>query len=68
MDFEVGTEMERPELLTVLEVAGFLRVSRATVYRLIHDGDLQKIKCRSRTLFETSAVEALVRRWGSEAD
>lgn len=33
-----------PDLLTVVEVAAALRVSRATVYRLIHAGALQGVR------------------------
>ena len=30
--------------LTVFEVAAIMRVSKRTVYRLVHDGDLEAIK------------------------
>lgn len=33
-----------PQLLTILEVAEILRVSKHTVYRLVHEGDLEAIR------------------------
>ncbi|HEX3963003.1 MAG TPA: helix-turn-helix domain-containing protein [Trebonia sp.] len=32
--------MDDPKLLTVAEIAALLRLSKMTVYRLIHQGDL----------------------------
>ncbi len=34
----------RPQYLTVAEVAETMRVSRMTVYRLVHSGDLPAIR------------------------
>jgi excisionase family DNA binding protein len=36
--------MSFPELLTVAETAKLLRVSRMTVYRLVHSGELPAIQ------------------------
>ena len=33
-----------PKLLTTVEVATILRVSKQTVYRLVHDGNLEAIQ------------------------
>ena len=34
----------RPVFLTVVEVAKYMRVSKMSVYRLIHEGELEAIK------------------------
>ncbi|QBI56865.1 helix-turn-helix domain-containing protein [Streptomonospora litoralis] len=39
-----GPEEELPPLLTVTEVARMLRLSKMTVYRMIHDGRLPAIR------------------------
>jgi excisionase family DNA binding protein len=49
-------------LLSVVEVAKLLGVSRPTVYRLVIDGELPVVKIRDRTLFRPTDVEALVER------
>ena len=33
-----------PKFLTVAEVAGVMRVSKMTVYRLIHSGEMQAVR------------------------
>ena len=56
---------ERP-VLTIPEAADALRVSRATVYRIIDDGDLQSIMVRGVMRVRLSALnrylDALERR------
>ena len=56
---------ERP-VLTIPEAADALRVSRATVYRIIDDGDLQSVKVRGVMRVRLSALnrylDALERR------
>ncbi len=43
-------------LLSIDEVAQFLRVSESSVYRLVRTGDLARVKVGGRTLFEPEAV------------
>lgn len=37
----------RPAFWTVTEVAGMLRVSKMTVYRLVHDGEIRATRVRN---------------------
>jgi excisionase family DNA binding protein len=39
-----GGAPDLPELMTVTEVATALRVSRATIYRLVNNGDLAGVR------------------------
>jgi excisionase family DNA binding protein len=60
--------MERPfteaRLLTVNEVADLLRVSRMTVYRLIHEGDMAALRVgRSYRLREDDVNSYLSQRY-----
>jgi excisionase family DNA binding protein len=50
-----------PKLLTLPEVETQLRVSRATVRRLIRRGQLPIVKVGRRTLVTRPALEAFVR-------
>ena len=56
-----------PQLLTIDEVATNLKVSRATVYRLIARGYLQRIKVGSSARFTERSVEQLIRRLETES-
>ncbi len=47
--------------LTVPEVAAELRVSRMTVYRLIHDGDLPAIRVGRNIRVPENALDTYVR-------
>jgi excisionase family DNA binding protein len=49
------------ELMTVLEVAALLRVSRMTVYRLVHAGTLRAIRVGQSLRLPRGAVEAFLR-------
>jgi excisionase family DNA binding protein len=40
----MSTTEERPELLTLLELAKFLRVGQRTAYRLAREGDVPAVK------------------------
>ena len=40
----VGPGLERVQFLTVAEVAAMMRVSKMTVYRLVHSGDLSAVR------------------------
>jgi excisionase family DNA binding protein len=44
MDHETGGQRPGPQLLTVAELASMLRVSKMTVYRLVHSGELAAIR------------------------
>ena len=39
----MGSKNDWPTFLTVAEVSAILRVSKMTVYRMCHDGDLKSI-------------------------
>jgi excisionase family DNA binding protein len=49
------------ELLTIDEVAEYLRVSRSTVRRMIADGRLQAVTIGRQWRITKEAVEALIR-------
>ncbi len=53
--------------LTVAEVADMMRVSRMTVYRLVHSGDLPAIRFGRSFRVPESAVEEALRNSVSEA-
>lgn len=48
--------------MTVLEAAAYLRISRATLYRLFREGDLQPRKIAGRTLVRREDADALLAR------
>jgi len=50
----------RAQFLTVAEVAETLRLSRMTVYRLIHSGELPAMRVGRSFRVPQSAVDALV--------
>ncbi len=41
---EPSREMADPKFLTVAEVAAMMRVSKMTVYRLVHHGELPAVR------------------------
>ena len=48
--------------MTIAEVAAFMRVSRMTVYRLVHSGELPAIRFgRSFRVPESAVAEAIER-------
>jgi excisionase family DNA binding protein len=47
------------DLMTVLELAEFLRVNPATIYRLLRDGQIPGFRVGSEWRFEREAIE----RW-----
>jgi len=49
-----------PDILTVAEVARYMRISRDTVYRLAAEGDLRGRKIGRIWRFPKSAIEAYV--------
>ncbi|MFT4136869.1 helix-turn-helix domain-containing protein [Microbacterium sp.] len=55
-------EFAEVRFLTVAEVAGLMRVSKMTVYRLIHAGELPAVRFgRSYRVLESAVSEALQR-------
>jgi|SRR5579883_726181 excisionase family DNA binding protein len=42
--FSEGTGLEDVSFLTVAEVAGLMRVSKMTVYRMVHSGELTAVR------------------------
>ncbi len=42
--FSDGTALEDVSFLTVAEVAGVMRVSKMTVYRMVHSGELTAVR------------------------
>jgi excisionase family DNA binding protein len=57
-----GTASARPVLLTVPEACATLRVSRWTLYRLIHTRQLSTVKIGSRRLIPASALREFLDR------
>jgi excisionase family DNA binding protein len=53
---------ELPELMTVTEVAAALRVSRATIYRLVHSGDLAGVRVGKAVRITRRAVQDFMSR------
>ncbi|MDD7384653.1 MAG: helix-turn-helix domain-containing protein [Actinomycetaceae bacterium] len=51
---------ESPKFYTVAEVASLARVSRMTVYRMIHSGELPAIRFGSSYRVPASAMESIV--------
>lgn len=46
-----------PPCLSVNEAANYLRVSRALLYKLIHDGRIKTIKIGTRTIIRGAELE-----------
>lgn len=49
------------KLLTVAEVAALLRVSKMTVYRMVHAGEIRSVKVRRSFRLPEPAVQAYLR-------
>lgn len=54
-----------PELMTVAEVSALARVSKMTIYRLVHSGQLPATRVRRSLRIPTDAVRDLLRNDGS---
>lgn len=50
---------QAPRFLTVAEVADFLRVSKMTVYRMVHAGELPAVRVKRSFRVPLKAVEEL---------
>lgn len=56
----MGQELKDVSFLTVAEVAEMMRVSRMTVYRLVHSGELPAIRFGRSFRVPESAVAAVL--------
>ena len=55
-------DLSEVRFLTIAEVAAFMRVSRMTVYRMVHSGELPAIRFgRSFRVPESAVAEAIER-------
>lgn len=52
----------RPKLLTVREVADTLRLSRMTIYRLVHAGEIRSVRVGRSFRIPRTAVDEILRR------
>lgn len=52
---------QTPRFLTVAEVADFMRVSKMTVYRMVHSGDLPAVRVGRSFRVPLAAVEELAK-------
>lgn len=58
---------ENPRFLTVAEVAAQVRVSKMTVYRLVHSGELEAVRVGRSFRVREDAVQALIEKSFFEA-
>lgn len=56
-----------PQILTVNEVCEILKVSRATVYRIIKENDLKAIKVRKTLRVRFCDLEEYLNQFSEEA-
>jgi excisionase family DNA binding protein len=55
-----GQPVARTQFLTVAEVAGLMRVSKMTVYRLVHNGELPAVRVGRSFRVHAKAVHDLL--------
>ncbi|MEO6795014.1 MAG: helix-turn-helix domain-containing protein [Mycobacterium sp.] len=55
-----STESSRTQFLTVAEVAALMRVSKMTVYRLVHNGELPAVRVGRSFRVHAKAVHDLL--------
>ena len=55
-----GQPPARAQFLTVAEVAGLMRVSKMTVYRLVHNGELPAVRVGRSFRVHAKAVHELL--------
>ncbi|WP_197378308.1 helix-turn-helix domain-containing protein [Mycolicibacterium mengxianglii] len=55
-----GQSAGRTQFLTVAEVAGLMRVSKMTVYRLVHNGELPAVRVGRSFRVHAKAVHDLL--------
>ena len=54
------SDAQAPKFLTVAEVAELARVSRMTVYRMVHSGDLPAVRVGKSYRVPQAAVEEML--------
>jgi excisionase family DNA binding protein len=59
---DVSRELHDVRFLTVAEVAAMLRVSKMTVYRLVHSGELASVRVGRSFRVPEQAVDAFLHR------
>ena len=57
----IGSNLSNVNFLTVAEVAAVLRVSKMSVYRLIHAGELEAVRFGRSFRVKESAVNAYLK-------
>ena len=57
----LGDNLSKVSFLTVAEVAALMRVSKMSVYRLIHSGELEAVRFGRSFRVKESAVDAYLR-------
>lgn len=57
-----------PQFMTVAEVAELARVSRMTVYRMVHAGDLPAVRVGNSYRVPTEAVDELLSKTAFDSD
>lgn len=57
-----------PPLFTISEVADYLKVSTATIYRLMHDGTLVGVRVGSSLRFTRKNIEDFLESCAVDAD
>jgi excisionase family DNA binding protein len=57
----LGSQLSGVKFLTVAEVAALMRVSKMSVYRLIHSGELEAVRFGRSFRVEQRAVDAYLR-------
>ncbi len=57
----IGTNMSGVKFFTVAEVASLMRVSKMSVYRLIHSGELESVRFGRSFRVTEAAVDAYLR-------
>jgi excisionase family DNA binding protein len=62
------SKMRMNEVLTVAEVAAFLRVNRSTIYKLIRRGELPAFKVGSDWRFNRAQIEELFKVRAPDAE
>lgn len=55
-------DIHDPKFLTVAEVAAMMRVSKMTVYRLVHGGDLPAVRVGRSFRVQESDVDEYIRK------
>jgi excisionase family DNA binding protein len=57
-----GNEMENSAIMTVRDVAGYLRLSEAKVYRLAKEGNVPSFRCGKSWRFRRDLLDEWIRK------